>query len=155
MKAKQFPEANVNLAESQDQYMTLPSFFGEVGTRPEELGIICCMELDDEEWQKVLVTRKVWCRFLTFGRPLQPFTLQFDRDIFGKEDDPNSYSVNEYHHNQDLKTVEVKPTFWQRVKMLFGYKLVMVFQIDTYGYTHSTSVMERTKFTWKGKDKVE
>ena len=54
MKAIKFQQANVNVAENQPEYNTLPSFGGVVGNTPHETGIICCFELDEDEVANVV-----------------------------------------------------------------------------------------------------
>lgn len=45
MIATTFPEANVNLAEKQEEYGTLPSFYGQIGETPEHKGFVVKFEL--------------------------------------------------------------------------------------------------------------
>lgn len=149
MKAIEFPQVTNRIAEDQPQYMTLPAYVGQVGVTAAETGIVCCMELDDKEWRKVLVNRKVWVRVLTFGRPLQPFQLQFDKDIFKGDDSIDSYTKDDYHNYQDFHHVEVRPSFWQRVQMLFGYRLKVVMRSNSYGFRHSLELTEHGVFTHK------
>ena len=98
---------------------------------------------------KVMVNRKIWVRILTFGNSLQPFTLQFDKNIFDKADNVLGYKKEDYDNYQDFHHVEVRPTFWQKVQMLFGYRLNVVMQSNNYGYRHSMELKEHGCFTHK------
>ena len=67
MKAVNFPQANVQIAESQEQYNTLPAYVsGENGE------VTVCFELDEDELKQVQETGRIWLSFLTFNNPLQP-----------------------------------------------------------------------------------
>nr|BDD47015.1 hypothetical protein 10 [Balneolaceae bacterium] len=66
MKAVEFDEVNVRIAEHQDEYETLPAHVGRNGV------VITCFELDEEEKKQVQETGKIYLSLMTFGQPLQP-----------------------------------------------------------------------------------
>lgn len=61
MKAIEFPEVNVRIAENQPEYETLP-----VHTEPDEESngyfnqVTMCFELDEEEKKQVAETGNIW-----------------------------------------------------------------------------------------------
>jgi hypothetical protein len=64
MKAKEFPEVNLRIAEKQEEYMTLP-----VHHMKDDYGtVVCCMELSAEERKQVAETGEIWVSFLTFNK---------------------------------------------------------------------------------------
>lgn len=66
MKAINFKEVNVQVAENQPEYETLPAHVAGNGE------VTCCFELDENELKQVAETGKIWLSFLTFNQPLQP-----------------------------------------------------------------------------------
>jgi hypothetical protein len=66
MKPIDFPEKNVIFGRNQPEYLPLPAYRrvnGEVTT---------CWKLSWREVLRLLFTRKLWLRQLTFNKPLQP-----------------------------------------------------------------------------------
>jgi len=72
MKAIDFEVANVQIAEKQDEYVTLPANVLDDGT------VTICWKLTWKERFKLLFTGKLWHMILTFNRPLQPILLTTD-----------------------------------------------------------------------------
>jgi hypothetical protein len=70
MKAVDFPEVNVKIAEHQEDYETLPVF-----SNPEEGSIVSCFKLSKEELKIVKRDGVVYLKQLTFNRPMQPISL--------------------------------------------------------------------------------
>ena len=75
MKAITFPEANINVAENQDEYQTLPAKvyndqFGEV---------ISCWQLSDEEMEQIKKTNCIWVSQLTFQKGVAPMMLMSEK----------------------------------------------------------------------------
>jgi len=70
MKAIGFPEANIMIAEDQPEYNTLPAHFNK-----KDGVVVTCFELTGDEIMAIIKNRKIWVQVLTFGRPLQPFSL--------------------------------------------------------------------------------
>lgn len=72
MKAVEFPEVNLRIAENQPEYETLP-----VHVEPLEPGIpvTMCFELDENEKKQVAETGKIWLKVLTFGNNFQPISM--------------------------------------------------------------------------------
>lgn len=71
MKAVEFPQVNVRIAENQPQYETLPA---HIVDEPEGR-IITCFELTDEEIDEIVKTRKLWHVQLSFRQRMQPISL--------------------------------------------------------------------------------
>lgn len=68
MKARNFKEANIKIAEKQEQYLTLPAKY-----TPGPEGIVTVsFKLDDEEYQQVMETGTIYLQFLTFNKGFQP-----------------------------------------------------------------------------------
>lgn len=71
MKPITFDQANVKIAENQEEYMTLPAHHSE-----DTEGIVtCCWELTPEEIEQVKETGKIYLQMWTFNNPLQPIML--------------------------------------------------------------------------------
>lgn len=70
MKAIEFPEVNIRIAENQPEYETLP-----VCAKPNESygmsQITCCFELNEEEKKQIAETGLIWFTVL------QPFSSRF------------------------------------------------------------------------------
>lgn len=67
MKAVEFPEVNVRIAEHQDEYQTLPAHHNK-----EEGSMTFCFELSEEEKKQVAETGKIYWKQLTGNDPMQP-----------------------------------------------------------------------------------
>lgn len=76
MKAIEFNEQNVKIAENQEEYLTLPAHVTENGD------VYCCMELNEKDIEMIKKNGKIWLNFKTFGKSLQPFNLSFSESIF-------------------------------------------------------------------------
>lgn len=75
MKAIKFKHANVNFAENQNEYKTLPALrFGD-----ENDTIVTCWGLSFRERLKILFTGKLWMIELNFKRSLTPRRLTVKR----------------------------------------------------------------------------
>ena len=72
MKAINFKEANVNIAENQVEYITLPAF-KDKGDRYGRA--VTCWKLSLWECIKVFITGKIWLSIMTFNKPLQPLKM--------------------------------------------------------------------------------
>lgn len=90
MKAVDFPERNILLAEDQPEYETLPvyadvlvaeeSTVDEKGNlhnveKPYINSMTACFELSDEEIEELVRTRKLWYTQMLFGNQFQPVCL--------------------------------------------------------------------------------
>ncbi|PKP11977.1 MAG: hypothetical protein CVU09_00315 [Bacteroidetes bacterium HGW-Bacteroidetes-4] len=71
MKAIEFPQVNVRIAENQPEYETLPAL---VSSEPEGR-ITTCFQLSDEELKEIALTGKLWHLQLAFHQPMQPIAL--------------------------------------------------------------------------------
>lgn len=65
-----FPEMNVTLGASQEEYEPLPAHFDPVPGR-----ITFCCRLSDAEIAEMVATRTIWLQQLTFGKSFQPILL--------------------------------------------------------------------------------
>ena len=67
MKAVEFDQVNIKIAEHQDEYQTLPAHFNKAqGT------VTACFELDEAEKQQVAEEGKIYITLWTGGQSLQP-----------------------------------------------------------------------------------
>ena len=71
MKALKFKEANVAIAESQDEYQTL---YAHKDGQPEDL-TTTCWQLSPEEIQQVNKTGCIWIQQLMFRKPYPPIYM--------------------------------------------------------------------------------
>ena len=69
MRAIEFPEVNVRIAEHQEEYETLPVF---ADASKAEVPVTMCFELSDEEKKQVDETGKIWLTVLCFGGSFHP-----------------------------------------------------------------------------------
>ena len=67
MKAVEFPEVNLRIAEDQPQYETLPVLHNRT-----EGTITYCFELDHDELEQVGKTGRIYLKQKTFNGPMQP-----------------------------------------------------------------------------------
>lgn len=67
MKSVEFPEVNVRIAESQEEYQTLPAHHD-----PQEGSMTFCFELEPDELKQIAETGKIYIKQLTFNKPMQP-----------------------------------------------------------------------------------
>lgn len=72
MKAIEFDEVNIRIAEHQEEYETLPVF---VDGKNPAVPAIMCFKLNDEERKQVLETGNIWLTVLTFGHNFQPIGM--------------------------------------------------------------------------------
>lgn len=67
MKAINFKECNMKIAEHQPEYQTLP-----VCHNPAEGSIVYCFELDESEIKQVRETGRIYLKQITGNRSMQP-----------------------------------------------------------------------------------
>jgi len=72
MTAVNFPEANIQLAEDQPEYETLPILCDT--TKPEQ-PMTCCFKLTPEELAEINATGIIWHTQWTFGQAFQPILM--------------------------------------------------------------------------------
>lgn len=72
MTPVRFSECNVVFAKDQPQYLPLPAYRADNGE------VISCWRLTWRDCLKLLFTRRLWLRQLTFNTPLQPFVPQVE-----------------------------------------------------------------------------
>ena len=75
MKAKEFKEVNIRLAEDQDECETLPGFYDV-----EEQSFTFCFELSPDEVNRIKATDEIWFKVLTFGQRMQPICLSTNKE---------------------------------------------------------------------------
>ena len=75
MKAKEFDEVNLKIAEKQEQYETLPAFFN-----PNEGSLTFCFQLTQEEIDRIYATGEIWFKQFTFGQPMNPIALSTNKE---------------------------------------------------------------------------
>ena len=66
MKPIKFKECNIDFAENQEEYNTLPALINDEGT------VIVCWKLNFWDRMRVLFKGHVWGSLLMFGKPLTP-----------------------------------------------------------------------------------
>lgn len=75
MEPKEFPGHNIKIAEHQEEFITLPAFYcKDTGT------VTFCMELNEDEINRLKATNELWFQVLTGGQPLQPFKLSTNKE---------------------------------------------------------------------------
>lgn len=74
MKAIEFPEVNVRIAEKQEEYETLPVHVDMSDNRTKTT---MCFELNEEECKQVAETGRIWVQMLTFGYSFHPISMSF------------------------------------------------------------------------------
>jgi hypothetical protein len=97
MKAIDFPQRNVMLAEDQPEYETLPVFCEvkevidnekpydpllPVPTKQIPWTMTACFELTDDEIAEIIATRKIWYRQCLFGNNFQPMMILTQKPTF-------------------------------------------------------------------------
>lgn len=90
MKAIDFAQRNVMLAEDQPEYETLPVFVvmqeiivpnrpndpkNAIMTKQVPWEMTACFELSDEEIEELLKTRRIWHTQCVFGHNFQPIRM--------------------------------------------------------------------------------
>lgn len=125
MDAINFEQATVNVAESQDEYNTLPSAIlnEPIGdTDMQAITVVNCFELTDEEVARIVKYKKLWHRTLTFGRPLQPFNIFAVEDYFSGDSWSEEVAANggTYEH---IESIDIKLSFWSRLLSVFTGKV--------------------------------
>jgi hypothetical protein len=72
MKPVKFKGANVTFAEDQPEYKPLPAFKDGQGN------VVTCWEVSNEDFEKLVETRRIYLSIKTFNNPLQPVFLSAD-----------------------------------------------------------------------------
>ena len=76
MKALEFKECNRVYAKDQPEYVNLPCYAESNGT------ITVCMQLENDEVDKVRKARVLYLKMLTFNNPLQPVRVTLYKPLF-------------------------------------------------------------------------
>lgn len=72
MQPVKFKGANVTFAENQPEYKPLPAFIDEQGN------VVTCWELSNEDFEKLVETKRIYLSIKTFNNPLQPIFMTAD-----------------------------------------------------------------------------
>lgn len=88
MKALNFKQANLMLAENQEEFETLPVYMEtRVIVEPPKCGTLCsatkeipwsmtaCFELSDEEIDEIVKTKRIWHTQMLYGHNFQPVLM--------------------------------------------------------------------------------
>jgi len=78
MESIYFEECNTDIAQNQDQYITLPAHIDDVGI------VTSCWEMTWMERLKVLFFGQVFLCIMTFHKPLQPQKMTVDNPVKSK-----------------------------------------------------------------------
>ena len=74
MKSIEFPEQTHKIAEEQDEYETLPAHINA-----KEGIVTCCIQLSDEEIEKIVKNKCFWHSQLTQLQPMQPILMSVNK----------------------------------------------------------------------------
>ncbi len=75
MKAVEFEEVNLRIAEHQEEFITLPVFHN-----PDEGSITFCFKLTQDEVNRIRATDEIWFKMYTSNRPMQPIMLSTNKE---------------------------------------------------------------------------
>lgn len=75
MDAIDFKEANIKIAEEQEEYQTLPAYYNQ-----KEGSMTFGFKLTPKELEEVNKTGTIFIKQLTFGNPLQPIGTSCIKD---------------------------------------------------------------------------
>lgn len=84
MKPIDFKGTNVVYAENQPEYNPLPAFKAENGV------MVTCWKLSQEDFEKIVETKKIYLSVMTFNNPLQPVYLTTDIDELLEFNEPEN-----------------------------------------------------------------
>lgn len=135
MRPIEFDEVTNRVAEHQEEYITLPAYYGQLGASPQEAGLVTCFELSLEDIENINRYGKIWHTQMTFGQPMQPIMMlacnnffkpgfdnapatvldfekmENDRLAWSKETFPDSTTQSALEHLKDeIKEIEAEPT---------------------------------------------
>lgn len=92
MKAIQFKEQTVILAENQPEYTPLPVFINDSPERE----MVACFELSQEEMDVLIKSRQIWFTQFTFGNLFQPVHLQVQSPFATNQEQVQERPLSEY-----------------------------------------------------------
>lgn len=75
MKAIEFPEVNLRIAEHQEEYETLPAYHNK-----QEGSVTFCFKLTEDEVNRMYATGEIWFKQLTFNKPMNPVALSTNKE---------------------------------------------------------------------------
>ena len=140
MKAVEFPQVNVYLGGKQYEYRTLPACRvdedGRKGNR-----YVACFELDTKEVESIIKHRKIWYQQMTFGRLFRPMKIDVEKNIFSSDKDTTPLPYVEH-----AKALPLKLSWRDKLKLLFGGKLVVEVSTRITGYAREIDIKEEGKY---------
>lgn len=131
MKSVEFPQVNTRLGADQPEYEMLYAHLTDGGE-----GFVVKFELNDDEVENVIKYRALWYHQKTFRKPFHPMYIATDKDLFSEE------LVNDYLPNVELHNAaeEIKLTFWQRLRLIFGGHIYKSVKVEASGYVRGVKV---------------
>jgi len=81
MKPVKFPQANIEIAKSQDQYNTLPAHYDH-----ESKVVTACFKLTLDEVKNLVEEGHIFLQVMTFGKPLQPLSIHTSNPLDDQEE---------------------------------------------------------------------
>lgn len=75
MKAAEFEEVNVRIAEDQPEYETLPAHYNK-----EEGSLTFRFELTEAERNRIYATGEIYFKVMTFDEPMQPIAMSTNKE---------------------------------------------------------------------------
>lgn len=111
MKPIKFDQATTMIAENQEEYNTLPAYFGQLGLTQEETGLVTCFELSLEDIANINKYGKIWHMQLTFGQAMQPMMMLAVNDFFNSELDDAPATVVDFEELEKQRFEWASKTF--------------------------------------------
>ena len=74
MKPVEFPEVSIRIAETQDEFITIPAM-----ANAKDGTVNYCMELTQEEIKKVQETGRIWVKQQTGSKKMQPMMFSVNK----------------------------------------------------------------------------
>jgi len=133
MNAFSFPEANVNLAENQEEYQTLPAYYGVIGSQPEHLGYVVCFALTEDDINIINETKKIWLSQLTFKEKFNPVLFMVQSPF----EDPKEYEKSTFDKSDLVMFGNMLLSDITKRKKLYGAEFNQVHHADLMKYIES------------------
>jgi hypothetical protein len=100
MKAIEFDEVNIRIAEHQEEYETLPV---HIDLNDSATPTTMCFELDEEERKQVAETGQIWITVLTFGQPFHPISMSVIKPEMQPQPNAFKSGVNGRRYSDETK----------------------------------------------------
>jgi len=75
MKAVEFEQQNIVIAENQEEFHSIPAYYSAF-----EGTVSFCFELDPEELEEIAATGKLWVQVVTGGKPMQAILMSTKKE---------------------------------------------------------------------------